>query len=130
MVEILTFQVNLCPAEQVGEILAVVDGKVAGLAGIDPIGKAYKLKHRANFGISIDRTYWGLGIGRAMTEAAIECAKEAGYTQLELDVAEDNKTAIALYKSVGFVEYGRNPQGFNSRIDGLKGLVLMRLELK
>ena len=112
------------------EILAVADGKVAGLAGVDPISKAYKLKHRANFGISIDRTYWGLGIGRAMTEAAIECAKEAGYTQLELDVAEDNKTAIALYKSVGFVEYGRNPQGFNSRIDGLKGLVLMRLELK
>lgn len=65
-----------------------------------------------------------------MTEAAIKCAKEAGYTQLELDVAEDNKTAIALYKSVGFVEYGRNPQGFNSRIDGLKGLVLMRLELE
>lgn len=111
------------------EILAEIGGKVAGLSGIDPIGRAYKLKHRANFGISIDKEYWGLGLGRAMAEACIECAKAAGYSQLELDVFEDNTKAIALYESLGFKEYGRNPRGINSRIDGIKGLILMRLEL-
>ena len=41
----------------------------------------------------------------------------------------ENKNAIALYESVGFVEYGRNPRGFRSRRTGWQELVLMRLEL-
>ena len=31
--------------------------------------------------------------------------------------------------SVGFVEYGRNPKGFRSRLTGWQEVVLMRLEL-
>ncbi|MBR6902934.1 MAG: GNAT family N-acetyltransferase [Clostridia bacterium] len=111
------------------EILAIVDNKVVGTAGISSLGNKYKLKHRAEFGISIDKDYWGLGIGRALTSACIECAKIAGYTQLELDVMAKNTRAMELYKSEGFIEYGRNPKGFNSRISGFEELVLMRLEL-
>ncbi len=112
------------------ELLAVVEGKIVGIAGIDPIGRSYKLKHRANFGISIEKACWGLGIGRALMEGCIECAKKAGYKQVELDVRADNTNAIALYESMGFVEYGRNPLGFNSRITGMEELVYMRLELE
>ena len=36
---------------------------------------------------------------------------------------------ISLYESLGFVEYGRNPRGFRSRLSGWQTLVLMRLEL-
>lgn len=111
------------------EILAEIDGKVVGLAGIGCIGRLFKLNHRAEFGVSVDKNYWHLGIGRALTEACIGCAKKAGYVQLELDVIADNEHAISLYKSVGFVEYGRNPKGFRSRISGFQELVLMRLEL-
>ena len=111
------------------EIVAVVDGKIAGTAGIDAVGNKYKTKHRAEFGIGIAKEFWGLGLGRALTEACIECAKEAGYTQLELDVVSDNASAISLYKKVGFVEYGRNPKGFNSRISGYQELVYMKLDL-
>ena len=111
------------------EILAEVDGKVVGSAGVYSIGRMEKLRHRAGFGISIDRAYWGLGIGRALTESCIECAKAAGYAQLELEVIADNEKAIALYKSAGFTEYGRNPKGFRSRVSGWQPLVLMRLEL-
>ena len=64
-----------------------------------------------------------------MTEACMECAKAAGYAQMELEVVAENRTAIALYESVGFVEYGRNPKGFRSRLTGWQELVLMRLEL-
>ena len=112
------------------ELLAVIDGRIVGIAGIDPIGRAYKLKHRANFGISIEKAYWGLGIGRALMEGCIECARKAGYKQVELDVRADNTNAIALYESFGFVEYGRNPMGFNSRITGMQELVYMRLDLE
>ena len=37
------------------EILAEVDGVVAGLAGIESVGGRDKIRHRAEFGISIDR---------------------------------------------------------------------------
>lgn len=112
------------------EIIAILDGKIVGTAGIEHVGKKYKVKHRAEFGICVLKEYWGLGIGRALTEACIECAKCTGYLQLELDVVAENKRAIDLYKSVGFVEYGRNPKGFNSRFSGFQELVLMRLELR
>ena len=111
------------------ELCAEVDGKIAGLAGIHGVGKTDKVKHRAEFGISIDRAYWALGIGRALVRECIECARQAGYAQLELGVVGDNEKALALYKSEGFVEYGRNPKGFRSRSSGWQELVLMRLEL-
>ena len=111
------------------ELLAEVDGAVVGSAGIGCVGRREKTRHRARFGISVDKAYWGLGIGRALTEACIECAKTAGYVQLELEAVAENEHALALYRSVGFAEYGRNPKGFRSRLSGWQELVLMRLEL-
>ena len=111
------------------EIVAVVDGVVAGTAGIEAVGAKYKLKHRAELGIAILKEYWGLGLGKALMEACIECAKEAGYTQLELNAVAENERALALYKKMGFVEYGRNPRGFNSRVSGYQEVVYMLLVL-
>ena len=109
------------------EIVTVVDGVVAGTAGIEAVGAKYKLKHRAELGIAILKEYWGLGIGKALMEACIECAKEAGYTQLELNAVAENERAVTLYKKMGFVEYGRNPRGFNSRVSGYQEVVYMLL---
>ena len=100
-----------------------------GNAGITSLGTRYKVRHRAEFGISILKEFWGLGIGKALTNACISCAKEAGYEQLELEVVAENTSAVALYKKAGFVEFGRNPKGFKSRISGYQELVSMRLEL-
>ena len=110
------------------EIAAFIDGKIAGTAGFEPIGDQEKLRHRADFGIAIEKTYWGRGIGKALTLACIECAKRAGYLQIELEVAAENASAVRLYESVGFREYGRNPRGFRAR-SGWQTLILMRLEL-
>ena len=111
------------------ELIAIIDGKVVGSAGIEAVGKNYKVKHRADFGISVLQEYWGLGLGKALTQACIQCAKDAGYAQLELDVVADNDRALALYQSLGFEEDGRNPRGFNSRTSGYQELVYMMLEL-
>lgn len=111
------------------EILAEADGLIVGSAGVSCIGRKEKTRHRATFGISVDQACWGLGIGRALTEACIECARAAGYSQLELEAVAENDKALALYRSVGFVEYGRNPRGFRSRFSGWQELVLMRLEV-
>ena len=111
------------------EIIAVIDGKVAGTAGIEAVGRKYKVKHRAEMGISILKEYWRLGLGKALTKACIQCAKEAGYTQLELNAVAENEAAISLYQSLGFEVFGRNPRGFNSRLSGYQELVYMLLEL-
>ncbi|MBQ7605479.1 MAG: GNAT family N-acetyltransferase [Firmicutes bacterium] len=111
------------------EIVAIVDGEIVGSAGIEAIGTKYKVRHRADLGIGISKDYWGLGLGKALMNACIECAKEAGYTQLELNVVAENERAIALYKTFGFKEFGRNPRGFNSRESGYQELVYMLLAL-
>jgi RimJ/RimL family protein N-acetyltransferase len=111
------------------EIVAKLDGRIVGTAGINCVNRRIKVRHRAEFGISVDRALWGLGIGRALTRACIECARQAEYLQLELDVVADNHRAIGLYESEGFIEYGRNPRGFRLPDGRWQELVLMRLEL-
>lgn len=92
--------------------------------------KKIKSQSQISFGINVLKEYWGLGIGKALTEACIKCAKAAGYAQLELNVVAENKRAIALYQKAGFVEYGRNPRGFNSRSNGFKEVIYMLLALQ
>ena len=111
------------------EIVAEVGGEIVGTAGIECVGRKDKVRHRAVMGISVDKSCWSLGIGRALMEGCIECAKKAGYSQLELDVTAANDRAVELYKKFGFEEYGRNPRGFRSRYTGWQEILLMRLEL-
>ena len=111
------------------ELVAVVDGKIVGSAGVTAVGSRRKVVHRACFGISVLQEYWGMGIGRALMEACIDCARRAGYTQLELEVVADNQRAVSLYRCAGFEEYGRNPRGYRSASSGYQELVHMRLEL-
>ena len=111
------------------ELIAVVDGKLVGPAGIEAVGEKTKVRHRAEFGISVLKDYWGLGLGRALTVACIQCARQAGYAQLELNAVAENDRALALYRSLGFAEFGRNPRGFRSRSSGYQELVYMLLAL-
>lgn len=111
------------------EIVAIVDGKIVGTAGIEAVGEKHKVRHRAEFGISVLKEYWGMGLGKALTGACIECAREAGYVQLELNVVAENKRAVTMYRDLGFTEFGRNPKGFNSRLSGYQEVVYMLLTL-
>ena len=52
----------------------------------------------------------GYGIGRQLMVVAIDFAKAQGFTALKLDVRETQETAIGLYRSLGFVEWGRLPR--------------------
>ena len=99
------------------------------MAWIGAVGAKDKVRHRAEFGISVLKEYWGLGLGKALTKACIQCARDAGFVQLELNVVSENQKAISMYQDLGFVEFGRNPRGFKSRTNGFQELVYMRLEL-
>lgn len=111
------------------ELVAVLGGRIVGSAGITAVGSRRKVVHRARFGISVLKDCWGMGIGRVFMEASIDCARRAGYAQLELEVVADNERAVSLYRRAGFEEYGRNPRGYWSSSAGFQELVHMRLEL-
>ncbi len=111
------------------ELVALADGKVVGLAGIGAVGDKDKVRHRASFGISVLKDYWGLGLGGALTRACIQCAKDAGYVQLELEAVAENERALAMYQRAGFRTFGRNPKGFRSRSGRYQEVVSMLLTL-
>ena len=111
------------------ELVAILDGRIVGSAGVTAVGSRRKVVHRARFGISILKEHWGMGIGRVLMESCIDSARRAGYAQLELEVVADNQRALSLYRRAGFEEYGRNPRGYRSASSGYQELVHMRLEL-
>lgn len=53
----------------------------------------------------------GRGIGRTLLEAAIEAAREAGATEIDLNTGATDTAARALYESMGFTNREGSPDG-------------------
>jgi RimJ/RimL family protein N-acetyltransferase len=62
--------------------------------------------HVADIGIMVAAAYRRQGLGRALLEAAIAWARQAGVRKLELHVFPHNEGAIALYEQLGFEKEG------------------------
>jgi ribosomal protein S18 acetylase RimI-like enzyme len=88
-----------------------------------------KTQHKADiFGVYVLPEFRGQGWSRRMMHAIIEHAKQDGLEALLLTVTEGNLTAHKLYSSLGFLEYGTEPDAM--RVDGQPiGEILMRLKL-
>ena len=83
------------------ELLADVDGRLVGSAGIEKVGSKEKARHRATFGISVDEAFWGQGIGSAMMRQMLDELRRAGYARASLSVQKENP-ALRLYERLGF----------------------------
>ncbi|HEX6363334.1 MAG TPA: GNAT family N-acetyltransferase [Albitalea sp.] len=70
-----------------------------------------KLRHKGFvWGVFVAPSHRGRGLARALLEAVIAHARAArGIRQLNLVAHAGNHAAIALYESLGFVVYGREP---------------------
>ena len=97
-------------------ILCQVDGVIAGNCNLSRHNKL-KTRHRATIGIALTKAFWGLGIGTEMFRELFRVAKELGIGQLELEVFEDNRRALALYQKMGFRIAGQHPNAIR-RKDG------------
>ncbi len=62
--------------------------------------------HVADLGLMVAADRRGRGIGRALLAAAVDWAREAGVTKLELHVFPWNEPAIRLYERFGFEREG------------------------
>lgn len=109
---------------------AFVDRRLVGLCSLRSVHPADRARHRAGFGISILRAFWGRGIGTAMLQTAIDAAKTTALEQIELDVLSTNESAIRLYRRFGFEEFGRRPRMMKYRDGRYADGVLMMLDLR
>ena len=73
-----------------------------------------RLRHVGELGLSVARSHWGLGIGKSMCLAMLEVAREVGVTKVDLNVREDNASAIRLYERVGFQREGLRARGLRA----------------
>ncbi len=62
----------------------------------------------------------GLGVGRALCDVLIEQAKTLGYKDLLLTALPRHREAIALYRSLGFVDDNRADEGSPDDVVSMK----------
>jgi putative acetyltransferase len=89
-------------------LLAFEDEAPVGCAALRGIGGGVCEMKR----LYVRPAHRGRGIGRALAELVVEKARAAGYRTMRLDTIETMRAAIALYRSMGFVDtapYRHNP---------------------
>jgi len=84
-------------------LVATVDGTLAGYILV--------IYHRGTrlarlYSIATDPSFRGRGIARRLIEAGERAASDSGRFIMRLEVATDNKAAIALYESLGYLTFG------------------------
>ena len=84
-------------------LLALLDGKVAGNAGMHPASKSPRRDHARHLGMAVRSEFQGRGVGNALMESLLDIADNwLNVFRLELTVFTDNERAIALYRKHGF----------------------------
>jgi len=80
--------------------LVYVDGRLAGCVGMKPSdGNSAELKR-----LYVRPEFRGQNLGELLTRRIMEDARRAGYRMLRLDTLPGLKTALALYRRLGFRE--------------------------
>lgn len=82
------------------QLLAKVNGEIIGTASLNR--QKNRMSHRAEFGISVKKAWWGCGVASTLMKYILAFARETGVEQINLEVRSDNNRAIALYKKFGF----------------------------
>ncbi len=98
-------------AEKNKQVIASTWTKVHGEHSHDHDGEAQSHAHPEIGEIyitAVDPEYTGLGIGKALTITALNYLKYHGLTSAMLYVDKDNKAALSLYSSLGFIEFSRD----------------------
>jgi ribosomal protein S18 acetylase RimI-like enzyme len=73
--------------------------------------------HAGSLGMGLLPPFRGQGLGTRLITTTLAAAQAAGLSRVELSVREDNLSAIALYKRVGFAVEGLSRNAV--RVDGV-----------
>lgn len=110
------------------QLVVDINGKIEGISGIDTKGRVNN--HVGIFGISISKNFRSRGIGKKLIESVLEETKKnlKHIKIIHLECFANNNAACNLYKSVGFKEYGKLPNGIAYK-DGFVDEILMYKQL-
>ena len=87
-------------------LVAEVNGIVVGCVGLQ-VSPRPRTRHTAGLGIMVHADYQKQGIGKALMSAILDLADNwLKLKRIELSVFIENKTAIAMYRNMGFVVEG------------------------
>jgi RimJ/RimL family protein N-acetyltransferase len=76
-------------------------------------GRRERLKHTGEFGVSVKKKYWNMGIATQLIKELINWANESNIiSKINLKVREDNERALRLYEKLGFIREGRVTREF------------------
>lgn len=91
---------------------AVENGEIVGMYILHP-NNVGRCGHIANASYAVRSDMRGKQVGRQLVTDCLHRAWELGFRVLQFNaVVADNKPALALYKSLGFVQLGVIPGGF------------------
>ena len=93
-------------------LLATVDGELAGCCALRPLDTADYPNPSEMKRLYVRKAFRGFGLGRLLTEAILDAARQAGYASVLLDTLNEMDTARNLYADLGFEEippYYHNP---------------------
>ena len=93
-------------------LLANFDGQSAGCCALRPLDSSDYANACEMKRLYVRSAFRGLGIGRALAEAILDLARQAGYSCVLLDTLDDMESARAMYVDLGFEEippYYHNP---------------------
>ena len=91
--------------EHAAVFVAEADGQVVGRLSVSR-DQHPASRHVADLGLMVAAERRGQGIGRGLLEAAVDWARAAGVTKLELHVFPWNEPALRLYERFGFEREG------------------------
>jgi len=93
---------------------AFEEGRIAGMAGFHR-ETGPKTRHKGRvWGVYVTASKRGQGLARRMMKALLErAAGIAGLEQVLLSVTSTQTTALALYRSLGFEQFGTEPRALN-----------------
>ncbi len=92
-------------------VFGAFDGdQLVGIVGLAR-ETALKIRHKAFvYAMYVAESHRGRGIGRRLMERVMECAATLdGVLRMTISVTAGNAEALGLYESLGFVEFGREP---------------------
>ena len=88
-----------------------IDGELAATAAVGYVSKFQSSRHKmVMWGVFTSPRYRRRGLGRQVVESAVQHAFSNGVHRVNLQVYVPNEAAIALYKSLGFIEYGNESE--------------------
>lgn len=109
-------------------LVALINDRIVGNAWVGVDKKTSR--HIGTLGISVAKDFRGEGIGKVLMQTVIDEAKKLpGIEILTLGAFANNEIAINWYKSLGFVEYGKLPNGIKLE-NGYVDHVYMYLRIK